>query len=173
MEIIDKEQMKSYTIRLICQDKDEQRIYAFDNQHNSFTSLFKTDLLLYLPLDKWVKGMFYGQIGYLCVEDIKEIIYEPCHINHSLKDDCIMISYGDPITWIESKWGYKDYKCDIRVLGREIIDVLKGAEKHSHYDISKIKEQMWQKMLWLKENEPDCFEREIISKEDFDKWWKD
>jgi sugar (pentulose or hexulose) kinase len=29
------------------------------------------------------------------------------------------------------------------------------------------------KMLWLKENEPDCFEREVISKEDFDKWWID
>lgn len=178
MEIIDKEQMKSYTLRLVCKDKDKQRLYAFNSKHNPFINLIETDILQYLPLEKWVKGMFYGKQsylyeGYLCVEDIKEIIYEPCYINHALKDDCIAISYGNPIAWQEDNYGYKYYKCDIKIYGREIIDVLKGAEKYSNYDISKIKEQIWQKMLWLKENEPDCFDREVISKEDFNKWWID
>jgi hypothetical protein len=131
-----------WDIKLFIKEPNCEYLYAFDGKNGFLTTLIQKDII---PSPYWIKGIFYNRVGYLCVKDIKEIIYEPCYINHSLKDDCIMISYGNPITWTENSLGYKDYDCDIKVWGREIIDVLKGAEKHSHYDISKIKEQIWQK----------------------------
>ena len=93
-------------------------------------------------------------------------------INHSLRDDCIMISYDKPIIYTIDKYGRKDYQCDERVWGVDIIDVLVYAEKYSDYDISEIIEQMWQKMEWLKENELDCYEREVKNREQFEQWFK-
>lgn len=123
-------------------------------------------------LPNWyIYGRYYKRWGYMNSKGIKDIVYEPMKINHSLRDDRIMISYNEPITFIKDSWNYKDYKCDEIVWGCEIIDMLVYAEKYSNYNISGIVEQIWQKMEWLREHEPECYNREVKDREHFDKWF--
>ena len=54
---------------------------------------------------------------------------------------------------------YEGY--DELVFGRTIVDFLIAAEKYSGYDISKIKEQIEDKRLWLKATFPDAYQAEV------------
>ena len=142
-------------------------LYAFYKKGVYPTKLTPKDLPPW-----YVYGRFYKRFGYINTKGVKDIVYKPMKINHSLRDDCIMISYDKPIIYTIDKYGRKDYQCDERVWGVDIIDVLVYAEKYSDYDISEIIEQMWQKMEWLKENELDCYEREVKNREQFEQWFK-
>lgn len=146
---------------------DNDCLYAFHKNGVYNTKLTPKDLPTW-----YVYGRYYKRWGYINTKGIKDIVYKPMKLNHSLRDDCIMISYDKPITYVIDRYGYKDYECDERIWGNEIIDVLVYAEKYSKYVIDDIIEQMWQKMEWLKENELDCYEREVKDREHFNKWFE-
>ena len=146
---------------------DNDCLYAFHKNGVYNTKLTPKDLPPW-----YVHGRYYKRWGYINTKGIKDIVYKPMKLNHSLRDDCIMISYDKPITYVIDRYGYQDYECDERIWGNEIIDVLVYAEKYSNYVIDDIIEQMWQKMEWLKENELDCYEREVKDREHFNKWFE-
>lgn len=111
-------------------------------------------------LPEWyVFGRYYKMWGFLSTKDITDLWYIPnLWINHFLKDDCLLISYGGKIEEKADDRIYDRYSgVDERVWGNEILAVLKGAEKFSGYDIAPIVEQVREKKRILIENHPDEF----------------
>lgn len=102
---------------------------------------------------------YYKMWGFLSTKDITDLWYIPnLWINHFLKDDCLLISYGGKIEEKADDRIYDRYSgVDERVWGNEILAVLKGAEKFSGYDIAPIVEQVREKKRILMENHPDEF----------------
>lgn len=120
-------------------------------------------------LPEWfVYGRFYKRFGYLSTKGIKAMRYVPnWHSNHFLKDDHLQISYDKT----ESELG--DYWEDTTwVWGSEILDVLKGAQIYSNYDIAPIICQLKKKIEWLRKAHPDEFGEERWHF-DLDKWKKE
>lgn len=108
--------------------------------------------------------------GFLSTKGITDLRYIPnLWINHFLKDDCLLISYGGKIEEHPDSSFEKYRGVDERVWGNEILNVLKGAEKFSGYDIGSIVEQIREKQRILIENYPDEFGSHKWSF-DLDKW---
>lgn len=111
-------------------------------------------------LPEWyVFGRYYKMWGFLSTKGITDLRYVPnLWINHFLKDDCLLISYGGKIEEHPDSGHFDQYSgVDERVWGIEILNVLKGAEKFSGYDIAPIVEQIREKKRVLVENHPDEF----------------
>ncbi|MCX4292075.1 MAG: hypothetical protein OSJ36_09840 [Odoribacter sp.] len=120
-------------------------------------------------LPEWfVYGRFYKRFGYLSTKGIKAVRYVPnWHSNHFLKDDHLQISYDKT----ESELG--DYWEDTTwVWGSEILDVLKGAQIYSTYDITPIICQLKEKVEWLRKAHPEEFSEEKW-RFDLEKWKKE
>ena len=126
-----------------------------------------------------------GKQNYLKTSGVVDIVYQPVINNHVFRDDSLYISYTNKIKYkIKDKWLDKDERftkwldveedsynnCE-RIWGGEIIEFLLMAEKYSGYDISSIKEQMWNKMLLLKKYEPETYNSQVRDKETFDSWF--
>ena len=123
-------------------------------------------------LPEWyVFGRYYKMWGFLSTKGITDLRYNPnLWINHFLRDDCLLISYGGKIEERPDSIDFEKYSgVDERVWGNEILDVLKGAEKFSGYDIAPIVEQIREKKRILIENHPDEFGPHRWSF-DIDKW---
>lgn len=123
-------------------------------------------------LPEWyVFGRYYKMWGFLSTKGITDLRYIPnLWINHFLRDDCLLISYGGKIKEHPDSIDFDKYSgVDERVWGNEILDVLKGAEKFSGYDIAPIVEQIREKKRILIENHPDEFGPHRWSF-DIDKW---
>lgn len=105
-------------------------------------------------LPEWfVYGRYYKRFGYLSSKGIKALKYVPnMHTNHFLKDDRLMISYSKVGSELDD-----DDKYDTWVWGNEILDILKGAQIYSDFDIAPIICQMKDKMAWLRETYRDEF----------------
>ena len=126
-----------------------------------------------------------GKQNYLKTSGVVDIVYQPVINNHVFRDDSLYISYTNKIKYkIKDKWLDKDERftkwldveedsynnCE-RIWGGEIIEFLLMAEKYSGYDISSIKEQMWNKMLLLKKYEPETYNSQVRDRETFDSWF--
>ena len=111
-------------------------------------------------LPEWyVFGRYYKMWGFLSTKGITDLRYIPnLWINHFLKDDCLLISYGGKIEERPDSIDFDKYSgVDERVWGNEILDVLKGAEKFSGYDIAPIVEQISEKKRIFIENHSEEF----------------
>ena len=111
-------------------------------------------------LPEWyVFGRYYKLWGFLSTKGITDLQYIPnLWINHFLKDDCLLISYGGKIEEHPDSTNFEKYSgVDERVWGNEILHVLKGARMFSQYDIAPIIEQIREKQRILIENYPDEF----------------
>ena len=102
---------------------------------------------------------YYKLWGFLSTKGITDLRYIPnLWINHFLKDDCLLISYSGKIEEHPDSIGFEKYSgVDERVLGNEILHVLKGARMFSQYDIAPIIELFREKQRILIENYPDEF----------------
>lgn len=111
-------------------------------------------------LPEWyVFGRYYKLWGFLSTKGITDLQYIPnLWVNHFLKDDCLLISYGGKIEEHPDSTDFEKYSgVDERVWGNEILHVLKGARIFSEYDIAPIIEQIREKQHILIENYPDEF----------------
>lgn len=114
-------------------------------------------------LPEWyVYGRFYKRFGYMSTKGITDMLYIPNRFsNHYLKDDCLIISYGGKIREVEIPEGgmfsehYEGW--DERIWGGEIVSILKGARKHSNYDIEPFIEKLKWKKDWLQKEYPSEF----------------
>ena len=80
-------------------------------------------------LPEWyVFGRYYKLWGFLSTKGITDLQYIPnLWINHFLKDDCLLISYGGKIEEHPDSTDFEKYSgVDERVWGNEILDVLKA-----------------------------------------------
>lgn len=147
-----------YTIeRYIC---DNHKHYIIKNEDFTLFSGYHKTKIVEEDLPEWyVYGRYYKLWGFLSTKGITDLVYIPnLWVNHFLKDDCLLISYSGKITVNPNERSFEKYTgFDERVWGNEILDVLKGAEKFSNYDISCIVEQIREKKRILIENYPDEF----------------
>lgn len=128
-------------------------------------------------LPEWyVYGRYYKEWGFLSTKGITDLRYVPNNwINHFLKDDGLYIAYGGKIedyekdeyhpTWERFK-GYDHCVC-----GSEILDILKGAEIYSDYDISGIVQQLRDKRELIAKKHPREFGYDVF-KFSIDEWLK-
>ena len=125
----------------------------------------------YVEVVNLAQGIRYS---YVKTAGIKDILYTPSKVNHMFRDDYVYISYHEPLR-IERVYDIEHVaNADVCVRGGSIIPVLLGAEKYSGYDISKIKEQVEAKRLWLKEFYHDDYVREVGADDvDLFEHWKE
>lgn len=147
-----------YTVeRYIWRNHERHRICNED--YTLFSGHYKTKIVEEDLPEWYVYGRFYKMWGFLSTKGITDMLYIPnLWVNHFLKDDCLLISYGGKIELNPDDESYDKYiGVDERVWGNEILNVLKGAEKFSGYDISAIVEQIREKKRVLIENHPREF----------------
>lgn len=135
-------------------------LHLIQNEDFTLFSGHHRTKILEEDLPEWyVFGRYYKMWGFLSTKGITDLKYRPnLWINHFLKDDCLLISYGGRIEEKANSSDFDKYSgVDERVWGNEILHILKGAEKFSHYDIAPIVEQIREKMRVLAENHPEEF----------------
>jgi DNA-binding MltR family transcriptional regulator len=72
-------------------------------------------------------------------------------MNHLFKDDYLYISYKEKLKFKENEWGFFDCtNYDISVCGNSILPIL--LYKYSNLNINKVKNEIYDKMKWFKEN---------------------
>ena len=163
-----------YYEEVIKYDRKEHRFYyeandgyLYTGRRHRKTSLKPEDL----P-EHFVYGRYYKQFGYLATKGIVDVKYRPSRFSdHFLKDDCLMVSYSQPIQ-VKEEYKDADYiplwegyeNVDEIIWGGDIVSVLQGAQKHSGYDIVPILEQIKEKLDWcIQEFGPEKYKG-------YDKW---
>jgi len=129
-------------------DTDNEYLYSMGTYP---TKLKKEDL----PEDyiEFKSRVIWYMTGYLKTAGVVDIGYQARKINHLFKDDYLYISYKEKLKTKETEWGTMDYiNYDIAVCGNSIIPILLYIEKYSNFNIDKVKEQIYGKIRWLKEN---------------------
>lgn len=91
--------------------------------------------------------------GYLKTSGVVDIGYKATKINHLFKDDYLYISYKEKLKFEKNKWDSYDYiNYDICVCGGSIIPILFSIEKYSNFNVDKVKDKIYDKVKWFKEN---------------------
>lgn len=139
-----------YTIEDI-KTVDGQLRYVRTDDGTLYSGVHRTKIKP-IDLPEWyLYGRYYKRFGYMSTKGITDLVYIPSRFsNHYLKDDCLLVSYGDKITEITDpeKSVYERYQgWHERVWGSEIVTILRGARKYSAYDITPFIE----KLKWKKE----------------------
>ena len=151
---------------------ENHKMYCISSEDGTLFAGSRKTKIYEEDLPEWyVFGRYYKKWGFFSTKGITDLVYIPnLWINHFLRDDCLLVAYGGKIEPNPDPSDFEKYiGIDERVWGNEILDVLKGAEKFSGYDISDLVEQIWEKKRILIEKHPDEFDS---GKWDFDidKW---
>ena len=140
--------------------------YVGTDDGTLFSASYGRTKLYASELPEWfVYGRYYKRFGYISTNGIKALKYKPnWHTNHFLKDDRLMVSYDKTECELGDDWDHTTW-----VWGLEILDVLKGAQIYSNYDITPIICQLKKKIEWLRKAHPDEYSEEQWHF-DLDKW---
>lgn len=111
-------------------------------------------------------GNYYGVHGYMRINHIKGLWYQPCyHTNHMFKDDFLYISYHHPITSCPSLYTFspqpEQTEYDEFVSGYTIIWFLSKVEIDTLYQDHDIWGQIEEKRAWFKSNYPEDYRHEV------------
>lgn len=144
-----------------------RKLYREENEDETlFSGRYKTKIKAEDLPDWYVYGRYYKRFGYISTKGITDMVYVPnLWINHFLKDDFLLISYGGRIELVDDGRGllicekYVGY--DETVCGNEIMDVMKGARHFSHFDITGLVQQIKEKKVILQKNHPGEFGPDI------------
>lgn len=126
----------------------------------------------YIPIHSRV--IWYMR-GFLRTSGITDMKYTYVKENHLFKDDYIYISYHGKIKKVDETDGifkiidYVDY--DVCVCGNDIVDIVLAAEKYSGFDTVEVRKGIEEKRVWLRDNEPDYYERYVGEDEDIFTLW--
>ena len=126
----------------------------------------------YIPIHSRVIWYMHG---FLRTSGITDMKYTYVKENHLFKDDYIYISYHGKIKKVDETDGifkiidYVDY--DVCVCGNDIVDIVLAAEKYSGFDTVEVRKGIEEKRVWLRDNEPDYYERYVGEDEDIFTLW--
>ena len=110
--------------------------------------------------------------GYLRTSGIVDMAYAWVKENHLFKDDRIYLSYSEPLRSERDRWGFNDIvNYDICICGRDIVDIVLAAEKYSGFDTSHVRVEIEAKRVWLRDNEPEEYERAVGTDRDIFELW--
>ena len=117
-----------------------------------------------LPEDyiEFRSGTIRYMTGYLKTSGVVDIDYTYFLENHIFKDDYLYISYKGKLKKEKTSYG-REYivNYDVCICGNDIIPVLLAIEKNSNINIDKVKEKIYYKVSWYKENCKDEYTREF------------
>ena len=100
--------------------------------------------------------------GYLKTSGIVDIDYQYILENHIFKDDYLYISYKEKLKKEKASYGREYFvNYDVCICGNDIIPILLAIEKNSNINIDKVKEKIYYKVSWYKENCKDEYTREF------------
>ena len=114
-------------------------------------------------LPEWyIYGRYYKCFGYMSAKGITDMVYLPSRFsNHFLKDDCLLVAYGGKIEEKNDGCTYsrldRHTGFDERIWGGEIVSILKGARKHSGYDIAPFIDAIREKAAWMAQQFPEDY----------------
>ena len=142
--------------------RDHHLRYIESDDGTLFSGHHRTKILAQDLPEWYAYGRYYKRWGFMSTKGITDMLYIPHKFsNHYLKDDCLLIAYGGRIVEAapsEDGSYYDQYTgFDERIWGNEIITILKGARKHSGYDITSFIQQLREKKDWLVNEYPDEF----------------
>lgn len=126
----------------------------------------------YIPIHSRVIWYMHG---FLRTSGITDMKYTYVKESHLFKDDYIYISYHGKIKKVDETDGifkiidYVDY--DVCVCGNDIVDIVLAAEKYSGFDTVEVRKGIEEKRVWLRDNEPDYYERYVGEDEDIFTLW--
>ena len=117
------------------------------------------------------RSLWY-MFGYIKTSGIVDIGYTWCKENHLFKDDYIYISYNNKLVKHTDKYGLVDYdNYDICISGNDIVRIVLWAEKYSKVNTKKVRKEIENKRVWLKNNEKEYY-KECVGEDKniFDLW---
>lgn len=110
--------------------------------------------------------------GYLKASGIVDMAYTWIKENHLFKDDYIYISYSEPLRREKDRWGFVGFvNYDVCICGNSIVGIVLAAEKYSACDTSRVREQIEEKRVWLRDHEPDEYARAVGEDRDIFELW--
>ena len=112
--------------------------------------------------------------GYLKTSGIVDMQYRWVKITHFFKDDSLYISYKHKLEEKKDKWGFIDYvDYDVCICGNDIPHIILAAEKYSNFDACKVKPQIEDKRIGLRDNHPYDYDQCVGEDRDIFSIWKD
>lgn len=117
-----------------------------------------------LPEDyiEFRSGTIRYMTGYLKTSGVVDIDYTYFLENHIFKDDYLYISYKEKLKKEKASYGREYFvNYDVCICGNDIIPILLAIEKNSNINIDKVKEKIYYKVSWYKENCKDEYTREF------------
>ena len=142
-------------------DKDNEYLYS---EGKYPTKIKKEDL----PDDyiEFRSRAIWYMTGYIKTSGVVDVSYKAMKINHLFKDDYLYISYHEKLKSEKNELGFEDYiNYDLVVCGNDIVRILLAIEKNSKVDIEHIKEKIYDKFYWWKDNCSDDYKRCFGEKE--------
>ena len=100
--------------------------------------------------------------GYIRTSGVVDIGYTYIKENHLFKDDYLYISYKEKLKFEENKLGTLQYvNYDMSICGNSIIPILLAIEVNSNVDINIVKEKIYEKVEWYKNNYKEDYIRQF------------
>lgn len=142
--------------------KDGHLCYITSDDGTLFSGNHKTKIKPEDLPEWYVYGRYYKCFGYMSAKGITDMVYLPSKFsNHFLKDDCLLVAYGGKIEEKNDGCTYsrldRHTGFDEHIWGNEIVSILKGARKHSDYNIEPFIEALREKAAWMAQNFADDY----------------
>ncbi len=138
-------------------DTNNKYLYSQGRYH---TKIKKEDLTE--DYIKFKSRAIWYMTGYIRTSGVVDIGYTYIKENHLFKDDYLYISYKEKLKFEENKLGTLQYvNYDMSICGNSIIPILLAIEVNSNVDINIVKEKIYEKVEWYKNNYKEDYIRQF------------
>ena len=138
-------------------DTNNKYLYSQGRYH---TKIKKEDLTE--DYVKFKSRAIWYMTGYIRTSGVVDIGYTYIKENHLFKDDYLYISYKEKLKFEENKLGTLQYvNYDMSICGNSIIPILLAIEVNSNVDINIVKEKIYEKVEWYKNNYKEDYIRQF------------
>ena len=138
-------------------DTNNKYLYSQGRYH---TKIKKEDLTE--DYIKFKSRAIWYMTGYIRTSGVVDIGYTYIKKNHLFKDDYLYISYKEKLKFEENKLGTLQYvNYDMSICGNSIIPILLAIEVNSNVDINIVKEKIYEKVEWYKNNYKEDYIRQF------------
>ena len=138
-------------------DTNNKYLYSQGRYH---TKIKKEDLTE--DYIKFKSRAIWYMTGYIRTSGVVDIGYTYIKENHLFKDHYLYISYKEKLKFEENKLGTLQYvNYDMSICGNSIIPILLAIEVNSNVDINIVKEKIYEKIEWYKNNYKEDYIRQF------------
>ena len=144
-----------YSIQKMTHDKERHLKVVQSDDGTLFSCGIYPTKIKKEDLPEWyIYGRYYKLFGYLCAKGVVDLKYRPSKFSdHLFKDDFLFISYSSKIEPdLPDRWfkGHDEY-----ISGSDIVTFIKAVEKYSDFDVTDIKKEIEEKVVYWNNNFAD------------------